>query len=265
MPLAPARPRSWRGAILAGGVVVALLVAFAGFFVVRARLSTPPQDASGLLRQAGQANLRDATYTISGGLTANVAGVGSLSTPLSGSGAIIRAPYQQHLLVQVTAPAGLGAGAITEEAIIIGDVAYVRTLSSGSTSNATWTKTTTAGISTIPGLNAVNLLDYSILQHPVIVGEDTINGHKAWHVRGDLTAQSGSAATATAGQVQSQGTEDLWLREDNKFPAQTTLHLTVTANARDAGLSGTLDLTETSTFTRWNTGVVITPPTQVQG
>lgn len=271
MPLAPARPRNWRSVFLAGGVVVALLVALGGYFVVRAHFATAPADAGALLRQASQAHLRDATYTIGGNLTASVTGVGSISEPLAGNGTIIRTPYQQHMTVQVGSTGGL-TGVITEEAIISDNIAYTRTLNGNNTSsNTLWTKTDAATLSAIPGLNAVDLLDYSTIQHPVIVGEETINGHKTWHVRGDLNTPASVTATATVvpGQVQavSKGTEDLWLREDNKYPAQVTLHLTLNASAQAASLAGNLDLTETSTFTQWNTGVVITPPppNQVQG
>lgn len=271
MPVAPKRPPNWRALLLAGVALVMLGAALGVFFIVRA--NDQPPDATGILMHASQADLRDGTFNVTGNISIGLAGEG-ISEGVSGNGSIIRAPYRLHITENV---GGLPTtGPLSLEEIIIGDTAYIKQPTNlGGNAQKPWTQTTVAPSSNLPSLALTNFLDYSTLQHPVDMGTETINGHAAWHIHADLIGSltGGPAATATAissatGST-TQASEDLWIRQDNYFPAQVTLKTTFNSGLGGKGGIGPVSINATLTlpFTAWNTGVTIDPPPpdQVQG
>jgi hypothetical protein len=271
MPVAPPRPLNMRALLLAGVALVVLGAALGVFFIVRA--NNQPTDASTLLARASQANLRDGTFNVTGSVSVGIAGEG-ISEPVSGNGTIIRSPYKLHITENV---AGLPTtGPISLEEIIIGDTAYLKLPASlGGNAQKPWTQTTVAPTSALPSLALTDFLNYSTLQRPMNLGTETINGHATWHIHADLIGSltGGPAATATAISSASgsttQASEDLWIRQDNYFPAQVMLHTTFTSNLGSKSVIASVSVNATLTlpFTAWNTGVAIDPPPpdQVQG
>jgi hypothetical protein len=264
MPVAPPRPPNWRALLLAGVALVVLGAALAVFFIVHA--NNQPIDASALLARASQANLRDGTFTVTGTISVGLGGEG-IAEPVSGNGTIIRAPYKLHITENV---AGIPTtGPISLEEIIIGDTAYIKAPSSlGGNPQKPWTQTTVAPSSNLPSLSLTDFLNYSTLQHPMNLGTETIDGHATWHIHADLIGSltGGPAATATAissatGST-TQASEDLWIRQDNYFPAQVMLKTSFGAGAGGTGVIGSVSVNATLTlpFTAWNTGVTINPP-----
>jgi hypothetical protein len=139
----------------------------------------------------------------------------------SGSGTLTTNPYRQDIRLS-----GMTDGlTITVELLTDGQTLYTRAPDA-----STW-QSSTAGLT-------ARFLNYT-LAAPQLIGQESVGGIAAWHLRGYL------AGTNTT------DVEDLWIRKSDSFPVKATLHaVDATSTAITAAL----------TFTRWNTGVKITPP-----
>jgi hypothetical protein len=265
MPEAPQRPRDWRGAVRVLAVLVALALIVAAVLVVHARLNPPPANdpvrGQQILTRAEAADLRDTAFTVAGKVGASVAGAG-FSTPLNGHGELKHQPQQLHLVLSTQSPLG---GALDVEIVEDGTDYYLKTtgLGGGNTSKP-WTKTTSSPDGT-GGILFTQFLDYRYIQHPLYIGDETINGHDTYRIHADLSSQiSGTVATVTPG-TSIAATEDLWFAKGTYLPVQIILHAGADSQANSSTISAKVD--ETFTFTTWNTGLTITvpPPDQVQG
>ena len=264
LPIAPRRPPPMRLiAGISGVVVVAALVTGLVYWHNQSAILSASQ-VQNVLNKAASAPLHDTAFTLAATIGGSFSGV-SASTTITGNGSLTTAPNRLHVALQ--SPGILGTGAFSTEEIVDGADVYSK---SGSGTQL-WSKNTGA-LAAFPGLNFSDLLNYQKLHNPQSIGEDTINGHKAWHFRatlGNLIDGGSVAATATAISQQSNTTttltEDLWIREDTYFPAQLTLNTKTTLASN--GVGGNLTTDETLTFTQWNTGLVINvpPPSEVQG
>lgn len=270
LPIAPRTPPSRRLIAAIAGTVLAMVL-LSGLALFIHNLLTPHLTATqvqDILNKAASAPLHAANFTLAANVNGSVAGFAA-STTVTGNGKLTTNPNRVDALVQ--SPGIAGFGAINTEVIQDGSDIYTK---NGSATKP-WTKN--SGIlANLPGLSFTDLLDYQKLHNAQFIGEDTINGHKAWHLRAglsDLITGSSAAATATAISQQSGAqnslTEDLWIREDTYFPAQLTLTTKTSLASAGAGtaISGTINTDETLTFTAWNTGITITvpPPSEVQG
>jgi hypothetical protein len=105
-----------------------------------------------------------------------------------------------------------------------------------------WTKSSGMGLASVydPSLN----LNFSDLQNPTLVGEETLNGISVWHVK---------AAQSTFGN--DQASEDIYVRADNFEPYQLKY-----------AISGTTKESVTITFVAINSHITIAlpPASQVQ-
>lgn len=273
-PAAPAR-RTPIGLIAALAAMLVIVAAFGALLFVRngkAPTSTinVPQ-AQAILDEAAASGLRDTSFNLAikeagsfSNTTVNVTG--------SGKGAIILKPFRMVLNLAI---GGYGTSGSTEE-IVDGTTIYIKEpLLNGSSNKKPWFKITVPAGTYGTGVSTDDFLDYTKLHNPKYLGEATINGHKTWHLQiqllGELSPSSMATALAQQNGLSLTATEDFWVQEDTKFPAQITL--TITDKIKEANISTptavhivTSTVTETMLFTKWNSNVVINlpPPSQVQ-
>lgn len=90
-----------------------------------------------------------------------------------------------------------------------------------------------------------------------LVGADTVNGVKAYHLAGVFPAPT---TTPGSGISVSPTTVDIWVRQDNFYPAQAKYHLTSTYPSPITNKQETTDTTVMQIFTRWDSGISIALP-----
>ncbi len=262
------------------GALAAVIVILIIVLVVAA--SAPPSPSK-ILQNAQNADLKDATYSITAPLTINFSAAGTsapTTVTLTGAGKLTTAkstttPSANDITMSVPLIGAQNAiEAITANKNLYLNLGSLATLLGGAApANAQWIA--------IPTGNAqITLLSYSNMKNVKYIGSETIQGHATWHLRGTF-ATSQSAGTPTTGgtsttpAVTGSATEDLWIRQDTSFPAKlqitfnastASLNLPTTtgtgttgAMAAPAAVSGSLTLL----FTAWNTNLSITPPANV--
>ncbi|HLY32255.1 MAG TPA: hypothetical protein VKQ36_14595 [Ktedonobacterales bacterium] len=184
--------------------------------------------AQTIINKAKHATWKDATFTFTSAAT-----TAGLTYHATGHGVETTKPQRSDETVTSVA----GSQSQTEEIITDGQTIYTR-----QQGQPKWTKTT------IPpnfgGVSPTSPTDFGSLQNLTFVGSETIEGYPTWHVKGMFTTTAQGKTTTN--------NVDLWVRQDNFYVVQVKDHTTVT------GQSGAVDTT--LLFTKWNTGVVITPP-----
>jgi hypothetical protein len=231
---------------IAGLLVVALgllaLAACAG----PAGLGAPPTPTatptvSQILDHAKSAQIKDATFQL------NFQGT-ALSQAVSGtgSGTITTSPSRAEIKLTLSAQ----GSTFTLDTIADNDSKTSYTKLSGLNlpgfDGSKWIKTPLdSGSGSL--IDTSQFTDYSSLKDAKLVGVETVNGQKAWHLQG--------TAAASAGDTSASSTEDLFISQDKYYPVQVKIHTT-----GDAAADVTL------TFTGVNTGatVALPPPDQIQ-
>jgi hypothetical protein len=130
---------------------------------------------------------------------------------------------------------------------------------SSATSSKPWYKVSGSWLSSLGGDTSM-YMDLSKLKDAKMIGGETINGVKVWHLRAtqDLSQAlpgAGGAATGAGSDASMKVTMDYFFRQDNSWPVKVT----VGGTASLAGL-GSLKLNAEMNFTAINTGVKITLP-----
>lgn len=206
------------------------------------------------------------------------------SLTMDGSGAITKTPSRMHMIVH-SSSTGLGSSATTDfEEIIDASGIYIKEPLLTKDPTKPWVKIDLQGLTgSTSGLSSSNYLDFSQLSNQQIVGEDIINGEKAWHIHTTLASildngTPGPSATLTTvaqqlGATISTFTEDVWIFEGTYYPAKIAVHESAsldspmsTATPNPLGsYSSSSTLDETLLFTAWNSGVTIDlpPPSEV--
>jgi hypothetical protein len=130
---------------------------------------------------------------------------------------------------------------------------------SSATSSKPWYKVSGSWLNSLGGDTSM-YMDLSKLKDAKMIGGETINGVKVWHLRAtqDLSQAlpgAGGAAAGAGSDASMKVTMDYFFRQDNSWPVKVT----VGGTASLAGL-GSLKLNAEMNFTAINTGVKITLP-----
>jgi hypothetical protein len=287
-PTEPPKRRNFLGAIIALVLAFTLIVGFSGALYLRSHgtVATTTVDTAGAIRilnGVGQSDLRDTSFAVTGNISESLTFQGkaqTLNTTLSGSGAITKSPSRMRLTLGSSAT-GITAGSTTIEEIIDSTAIYIKEPLLTKDPKKPWLKIDVKGmLGNSSGLSSSNVLDFSQLRGQRIIGEELINGKKAWHVQATLSdllnnGTPGPSATLTAvaqkiGVQDLTFTEDVWIFEDSSYPARISVHESLAFGGNSAtatpsplaGDSSTID--ETLTFTAWNSGVKIDLPPDSQ-
>jgi LppX/LprAFG-like lipoprotein len=193
----------------------------------------PSAQAREILAKAQAVKLKDATLK-----THVTTKRGSQTVTLDGTARTTASPRR----VEVAGTASLG---IPYHAIVDGNVIYIQ-------ANDKWLKYTLGNANAEFNYDFIALITQ--LQNPGLVGTETINGAQTYHLRGTVQAP----VTPGANQSVETTTEDLWVRQSDYYPMKIVAH----GSGTNKGTSFTVDVT--ATFTAWNSGVTITPPTPDQ-
>ncbi|MBA3825907.1 MAG: hypothetical protein H0X24_18655 [Ktedonobacterales bacterium] len=287
-PAEPPKRRNPFAAITALVLAIALIGGFGTTLYLHSHAAPHPVDgdpaqAVRILNHVGQSNLRDTSFTLTG--TSNIAFVlqgkpQTTSTTLNGTGVITKSPARVHITLR-SSVVGLGVGGSEIEEIIDENAVYLKEPFLTKDVTKPWLKLDVKGMAgSTSGLTGSNYLDFSQLQQQQVIGEDIINGKKAWHVHATLgsilaSATPGVSATFTAIAQNLNAnitySEDIWIFEDSYYPAKISLAESAnfasaisTATPNPTGASS-FRIDETVQFTGWNTGVTIPlpPPSEI--
>lgn len=267
----PTEPKR-RGALFGALAVVGLLVAFLlAFLLVRGGFNgatkTPtafhPTDAAAVLAQASKAAPKDVSFTFDGAMKSS-----GFTFTMKGTGEIVLEPFAGHLTMTTDlGNLGIGTGnntATTIEEIITSDTIYIKEPALSSITNAKpWIKSPNIGSldASSYGLGD-NFLDYQKLINPKLIGEEVIDGKKTWHLQTTFDSGDLSISGITS-------TEDIWIDQETSYPAKVVLHMGLstkgflpTAEPDSTPLPdlGDISIDYTYIFTKYNSGVTITPP-----
>jgi hypothetical protein len=207
--------------------------------------------------------VRDAAFVLSAAGTSNANGTAILLN-LKGSGQLVLQPAAVHVTLQVAATSEQGTSTFTQESIQVGGEAYTRAQFTVPGLGTSGSSTYTAVASTAP----LTLLP----QHDVglnVVGEDTVDGQLCWHLAGLVTFGAESSPTVGGAPRPEAVPVDLWIRENdyylarlrsNGLPGLGVPTSAASATGPDGSTGSGGSLTVTVDFTRYNTGVTISPP-----
>jgi hypothetical protein len=191
----------------------------------------PMPAAAEVLAKAQAVHLRDATMT-----THINATQGGRTLALDGT---IKETASPRRLAFAT------SGLFGMQGIIDGNTVYVDL-------GAGWVKTSLGQVGALASADPIALIEQ--MQQPQLVGAETVNGAATYHLRGMLPQPSDSGSGATANASTDTSTEDLWVRQDNFYPAKVAAQV----NGTSSGQNVTADIT--GTFTAWNSGISIALP-----
>lgn len=225
--------------------------------------SNPNTQAKVILQHVQQANLKTAHVTSQEMLKTQQGDFTSYST-----GVITLNPYQLDWQTSTQAK----GQTIASQEIVANNNLYVKTAGS-----STWSKIPLSQVanqskqsSGQPGNQTPaappSLDQIANVTNAKLVGTETMNGVKVYHIHGQgqhsatasgtptgvaTSAPTGAATGTATGTAQNVAyTEDLYVRTDNYQPVEVVLAATTT--------SGTV--TSTTMFSQWNSPVTITPP-----
>ncbi|HUY79742.1 MAG TPA: LppX_LprAFG lipoprotein [Ktedonobacterales bacterium] len=218
------------GAVIALVMISATALAGCGVNIGGVTLERP--SASTILATAEKQTWKDATFKFTVAVTST-----SATGTSTGTGTVTTHPQRSD--IHATTSSSLGNQ--TDEVITDGSTAYVKT-----PGQSKWLKITgnPSSLSGAGGISPTSPVNFGSLQNVTFVGAETVEGYKTWHVKG-TTAQTVSGKTVTSN-------IDVWVRQDNSYIVQVKSH------SVESGATGAVDTT--ITFTKWNTGVTITPP-----
>lgn len=124
-----------------------------------------------------------------------------------------------------------------------------------SESGGVWDKTpmgaNTSGMNYDPGKTLATMAQAQL------VGVENVNGISAYHLKGVFSAPTTAPGS---GITISPTTVDIWVRQDNFYPAQAKYHLTSMYPSPITNKLETIDTTITQIFTRWDSGISIALP-----
>ena len=193
--------------------------------------STTPT-AQAIINAAKSQTWKDATFKFTINVTSSDATGNS-----TGTGTVTTNPQRSD--IHATTSSSLGNQ--TDEVITDGTTAYVKTPTQSKWLKVTGTPSSLSGVG---GVSPTSPVNFGSLQNVTFVGAETVEGFNTWHVKG-TTAQTVSGKTVTSN-------VDVWVRQDNNYIVQVKSH------SVESGATGAVDTM--ITFTKWNTGVTITPP-----
>jgi LppX_LprAFG lipoprotein len=189
----------------------------------------PSADAREILAKAQAVKLKDATLQ-----TQVTTKRGAQTITLDGTARTTADPRRVEVV-------GTASKVLPYHAIVDGNVIYIQ-------ADNKWLKYTVGNDNAEFNYDFLALVEQ--LRNPSLVGTETINGAQTYHLRGTVE----TPVTPGANQSIETTTEDLWVRQDNYYPAKILAH----GGGSSKGVSIRVDAT--ATFTAWNSGFTITPP-----
>lgn len=258
---------------VAGLLLVGLLVV-GGLLVVKAR-NTPklPPTLAQIMQHATAAKPQDASFTLTNTSDSTIDSM-SISTKNTGTGDIIGDPFQLH----VTLAGGSDTATpsfTSNETIVQGDSIFIKVPQipqnlgiKNPFGTKPWMKlpydasSPDFGSDALSGFTIKNFLDYGQLTDVKLIGSEKIAGKATWHVHGTL---GNPAPTSTSlASTSDSNSEDLWILQSSYLPAQIAIHGATSLSTSATGGTGALSLATTTeeivTFSRWNSGVLVSAP-----
>jgi hypothetical protein len=205
--------------------------------------TTATASAQAILDRAEHAALKDTSFSISGSAGAASGPVPPTAASVSGQGALTLSPHRTKFdfaaigLFGVSAPAQV---IIDEQQNVYANAPPLNQ----------WVKVDPNQLGVIIG--TLNILDYSAISNPVLIGSETINQQVTWHVQGVILAQTATVARRL---------EDVWIRQSDAYPVKLEIHTVADPNGTPTSDNRVLDTT--LLFQQWDTGITITLPTSV--
>jgi hypothetical protein len=196
-----------------------------------------------ILNRAEHSALKDTSFTISA-----TAGGGSGPVPpnaanVNGQGALTMSPHRTKYNFTAIGLFGVSAPAqviIDEHQNVYANVPPLNQ----------WVKVDPSQLQLQIG--TLDILNYSAISDPVLIGTETINQQVTWHVQGVLLAQTAAATRRL---------EDVWIRQSDAYPVKIEIHTVPDPNGTPTTDNRTLDVT--LLFQQWDTGITITLPSNV--
>ncbi len=267
-PLAPLRTNT----LLIIGTVVVLIALIAVGLGIALRgghqASSPPATAASILARATAAHLQDATFTIKN-VDAETLGGTAITTTTTGQGTLSHNPQRQHFVLNLVGDPSLQL--TPSEIIVNGTTVYIKLPPSERPTNNSkivWFQFDSSSGGSAQSqlyttINTSDVTEYAQLSSVKLIGQETLNGQKTWHLQGNVP--SGDTSSGAGGiTTSSTETEDLWFLQSTYLPLQITLHQTQDLSTGGSGSTSTGSLNSvtdlTTTFTAWNTGATITLP-----
>jgi len=203
-----------------------------------------------IISRAEAAHPNDATFTLKLAINGSASGT-TINTTFTGDGTETSSPTRSDIKLNGSF---LGT-AVVIETITDGTTTYTKTTPS-STGDNKWSKST--GDSS-DNINPDATSFFAGMKTPKLVGIEQINGHATYHISGTAVLPT---TTPTTSSTSGTGTEDVWVRTDNFYPAKLSLQ---GSGSSFLGVNGSANLE--IDFTKWDSGVTIAlpPPSQVSG
>lgn len=194
--------------------------------------ATPTPDAASILQRAIAADYRDATYT----LTFTGTALGQAAEG-SGGGRATKSPIRTD--TTITGIVTLNATKANFTAETITDVATnaLYTKITGLGYSGRWSKSTLSGASNKAPIDLRAFTNLDAYKNAKLIGAETLDGVAVWHLQATQNTSEGPV------------TADLYIRQDNSYPAKVTGHL-----------GGLISADATVKFTKFNSGVSIALP-----
>jgi hypothetical protein len=200
-------------------------------------------DATAILNRAQHAPLKDTSFSISVTAGSSNGTVPPNAATVTGSGALTTNPHRTEF--DFSSISLFGASTSAEVIIDENQVVYAKVPPLNQ-----WVKVDPNQLKLQIG--TLEVLDYTAIKSPVLIGTETINGQATWHVQGVNFAQT----NATARRL-----DDVWIRQSDAYPVKREIHTVPDPTGTPTSDNRVLDLT--LQFTKWDTGITITPPTDV--
>lgn len=239
------------------------LLALAALFIVAGcgvnSTAKKAPSATQILASANDAKIRDYSFTYNvsinlGNLvpTSNPGDTSSLfgsdAFTMNGDGKVTTDPQRADITLNMP----LGSYTVTGEEVVDGTTSYTKIAGLGAldgTGGDQWIKTDLGSLGATGGFGSLfdtsTFTSYKNLKGVTLVGKDTLNGVPVYHLKG---AQSVNASGMSV-----NATTDLWVRQDNYFPAKLVEQF-----------GGSVSGGATITFTAINSGFTIATPSPDQ-
>jgi len=210
-----------------------------GTTVIPTTTATAP-DAHTILDRAEHAALKDTSFSITATAGGASGPVPSNVATVSGQGALTMSPHRTKIHFSAIGLFGVSAPAdviIDEHQNVYAQVPPLNQ----------WVKVDPTQLRL--QLGTLEILNYTDIQSPVVIGAETINGQQTWHVQGVVLAQSAGTARRL---------EDVWVRQSDAYPVQIQIHTVPDPAGTPTTDNRTLNVM--LQFQQWDTGVTIDLP-----
>lgn len=256
-------------------LLILILLAIAG--IARGRGSDNPS-ADTILSRAKAATVNDANYSIAaqaqvdlGSVLGSSAGGSATTINVTGDGMLTNSPSRNEATIVIPL---LGAqnsiNVIADDTTLYLKLPALAGLLGGGATPIDTSKWFKVPLGDELNGTSISILDYNNLKSVKLIGSEKVGDKQTWHLQGTFSladaVPAGASATATAVATSTGAdignlTEDLWIIQDNYFPAKIMLQTKASVPSGSTGASTTQSTNViTLTFTKWNSGITITPP-----